>query len=237
MFFRNELDLFQLLLQVRQTQDEDDSINMTWRPFEGSNTTEILKSITRDIAGVPMTIMALRTAAESHVDLIGRADIQTGLSFAESHTERIAKQYYKRNGSTTIMKPWIDHIDGLLHGRNIAYDSDSFDGELDEKIDKRMQQSQQKWKEKIEKEIRDLKNNERAPVIKRKVRKNWSEEEDAELRKHVRVHGEGNWRDILNHSRVLQERYQSSTGKLSWHAFQICDNSTNSSTFHSSPRP
>ncbi len=203
------MELFELLLKVRRSEYDDE----TWQPFKGVNTTEVLKATTRDIAGVPMTIMDVRTAAESYVDLVGKADIQNALSYAEGHTDRIAKQYYKRNGSTTTMKPWMDHIRKLIRGQD--YDSGNVSSALDEQIEKRMEQAQKRFKEKIEERIRGLANNKMGPVIKRKVREEWTEEEDAELRRLVRVHGKGNWKDMLDDSSIMQRRYQAApTGKM-----------------------
>ena len=202
--------MFQCLLRVIQSsrQDEDNSVNMAWRPFEGRNTTEILKATTCDIAGVAMTIMDLRTAAESYADIVGQADMQRALSFAEGHTERIAKQYYKRNGSTTLLKPWLDHIEELIHGQESSNNGGEFSSVLDEEIDKRMKLSQQKWKEEIVKKIHDSVDNSSSSAIKHKRRQDWSSEEDAELRRLLRIYGKGNWKEILEHSSILQERYR-----------------------------
>ena len=46
----------------------------------------------------------------------------------------------------------------------------------------------------------------------------WSEEEDAELRKRVRLHGVGKWKDVLDKSSILQERYAAASGKCIAHA-------------------
>lgn len=204
------MELFELLLKVSRSEDEDG----TWQPFKGVNTTEVLKATTRDIAGVSMTIMDVRTAAESYVDLVGGADIKNALSYAEGHTERIAKQYYKRNGSTTVMKPWMDHIRGLIRGQDCDGGTVSTNA-LDEQIEKRMEQAQTRFKKKIEDHIRGLANSKVAPVIKRKARKDWTGEEDAELMRLVRVHGKGNWKDMLDHSPIMQRRYKTApSGKL-----------------------
>jgi hypothetical protein len=85
--------VLKLLLETRQSQDEDVAVSNTWRPFEGINTTNILKATTRDIAGVPINIMNLRTAAESYAEIVGRSDVQNALSFAEGHTTRVANEY------------------------------------------------------------------------------------------------------------------------------------------------
>lgn len=211
------MELFELLLKVRRSGYYDE----TWQPFKGVNTTEVLKATTRDIAGVPMTIMDVRTAAESYVDLVGKADIQNALSYAEGHTERIAKQYYKRNGSTTTMKPWMDHIRKLIRGED--YDCGNVSSALDERIEKRMEQAQKRFKEKIEGYIRELANNKMRPVIKRKAREEWTEEEDEELKRLVRLHGKGNWKDMLDDSSIMQRRYQAApTGKMIDIPFLAC---------------
>ena len=40
----------------------------------------------------------------------------------------------------------------------------------------------------------------------------WSEEDDAELRKRVRLHGVGKWKDLLDKSSILQERFADASG-------------------------
>lgn len=54
--------------------------NESYLPFEGMDITKILKSVTIDMTGVAVTVTGLRSAAESHVDMIsfeeGRDDIQ-----------------------------------------------------------------------------------------------------------------------------------------------------------------
>ena len=47
-------------------------------------------------------------------------------------------------------------------------------------------------------------------------RQEWSAKEDKELMKRVRLHGAGNWKTILDNSRILQERYSNAlSGELS----------------------
>ena len=215
------MELFSRLLKLSRSQDDEEcSAKMIWQPFKGVNTTEILKATTYDIAGVSMTIMDLRTAAESYVDLIGRSDIQNGLSYAEGHTDRIAKKYYKRNGSTTMMGPWIDHIRGLVRGKE--NDSGNVASALDEQIEQRMEQSQQRWKEKLEKLVRDVTNQKVAPVLKRKARVEWTDEEDAELRRLVRNYGKGNWKAMLDNSPIMQKRYETAPTGKSTHFIACC---------------
>ncbi len=213
------MEVFQLLLKTRQLQHEDLAVTNTWRPFQGINATNILKATTHDIAGVPTNIMNLRTAAESYADKVGRSDVQNALSFAEGHTKRVAKEYYRRNGSTTMMAPWTNHIEGLIHGQDNSDDNGSLAGPnasaIDEEIEKRMELSQQEWKNKIEKKVRDLTvADQKASTNKRKLRKDWSEEDDAELRRLVRIHGKGRWKEMLDASAILKKRYETSqTGK------------------------
>eukprot|EP00571_Detonula_confervacea_P000961 CAMPEP_0172330226 /NCGR_PEP_ID=MMETSP1058-20130122/61291_1 /TAXON_ID=83371 /ORGANISM="Detonula confervacea, Strain CCMP 353" /LENGTH=1041 /DNA_ID=CAMNT_0013047431 /DNA_START=37 /DNA_END=3162 /DNA_ORIENTATION=- len=42
----------------------------------------------------------------------------------------------------------------------------------------------------------------------------WLAEEDEELRKRVRLHGEGNWKDILDNSQILQDRYKTASSAV-----------------------
>jgi hypothetical protein len=236
------MELFELLLKLSPLKEGNETGQ--WQPFQGVDTTEILKATTSDIAGVPMTIMNLRTAAESYADLTGKEDIQNALSYAQGHTDKVAKQYYKRNGSTTKMKSWTDHIRVLIRGqeqdrnggnggngvvssmikfiRGLTsfksygqdYVGDNIASAMDEKMEWRMEQSQQTFKEHYEKRVRDIAN-EVTPVIKRKARENWTEEEDIELRRLVQVHGKGNWKDMFDDSPIMQRRYQTApTGKM-----------------------
>ena len=202
--FRKEMELFKLL---RELHGDEDSTTMPWQPFKGKSPTEVLKATTIDIAGVAMTIMNLRTVAESYADLNPNPSIQTGLSLAEGHTERTAKGYYKRNGTMTIMRSWADHIEKLIHGQKIPDDED--EDELGEVIDMRMEESQQRWRENLEKYIGQFKGG--IPVFKRKAREDWSKEEDAELIRLVRKSGTNSWKEILDSSRILQKRYKASS--------------------------
>jgi len=211
--------VLKLLLETRQSQDEDVAVSNTWRPFEGINTTNILKATTRDIAGVPINIMNLRTAAESYAEIAGRSDVQNALSFAEGHTTRVANEYYKRNGSATTMAPWTKLIEGLIYGQDNSNDNGSLAGPssiaIEKMIEKRMALSQQGWKKKIEKAVNGWARVDRkGPPTKPKVREDWSEAEDAELMRLVRWYGKGSWKDILDESAMLKKRYEMSpTGK------------------------
>ena len=80
--------------------------------------------------GVPVTVTNLRSAAESHVDIIGydgskqSENIQKALSYAEGHSDSIAKLFYKRNGSSTIMKAWTLYVDKLMNIQDAGTDKD-----------------------------------------------------------------------------------------------------------------
>ena len=52
----------------------------------------------------------------------------------------------------------------------------------------------------------------------------WSEEEDSELRKHVRLRGARNWKDALDNSSILQEHFAAASG--TFHCCLHCEHGT-----------
>ena len=193
----------------------------SWKPFEGVKITEILKATTTDMTGVGVTVTDLRSAAESHVDTIsydGKKDsvnIQESLSYAEGHSDRIAKMYYKRNGSASIMRGWTSYIDKLMKvPKPEAGDKRSA---IDVRIVGRINASQKLWAQKIRSKIQRAQTSKKALATRmaptaenrrRKKRVLWSAEEDEGLRNGVRLHGCGSWKAILESSPILQERYR-----------------------------
>mmetsp|Transcript_17995 Transcript_17995/g.38847 ORF Transcript_17995/g.38847 Transcript_17995/m.38847 type:complete len:274 (-) Transcript_17995:420-1241(-) len=111
-----EVQMFNFLSNLEGSNRAD-----SWKPFEGMQITQILKATTLDMTGVGVTITDLRSAAESHVDMIGYdcskqgENIQKALSYAEGHSENIAKMFYKRNGSSSIMKAWTTYISEVMN--------------------------------------------------------------------------------------------------------------------------
>lgn len=214
------MEIFQCLLDVNNFLDgteTEESTRMSWKPFEMIDVTKVLKAVTLDIAGVPMTIMDIRTVAESHVDVSSDPVVKRGLSFAQGHTERTAKEYYRRNGSTTLMDPWSSHVEGMIYGRNTidnSGDDDDNDDEVGEKIEKRMEESQKRWKTMVLKEINDFQVEDEVPAINPKRTAHWSKEEDKELLKMVKQFGAFNWRAILKSSSLLRRRYKRTAGML-----------------------
>lgn len=219
-YFRKEMEIFQCLLDVNNFLDgteTEESTTMSWKPFEMIDVTKVLKAVTLDIAGVSMTIMDIRTVAESHVDVSSDPVVKRGLSFAQGHTERTAKEYYRRNGSTTLMDPWSSHVEGMIYGRNTidnSDDDDNNDDEVGEKIEKRMEESQKRWKKMVLKEINEFEVEDEVPAINPKRTARWSKEEDEELLRMVKQLGAFNWRVILKSSSLLRRRYKRTAGML-----------------------
>ena len=60
-----DVQIFDFLRKSRGSNSD------SFLPFEGVQITKILKEITNDMTGVGVTVTALRSAAESHVDMIG----------------------------------------------------------------------------------------------------------------------------------------------------------------------
>ena len=204
---------------------EDTNKPSTWKPFEGIDMTQILKSVTHHMTGVSVTVTDLRSAAESHVDIIGydcskqSENIQKALSYAEGHSENIAKMFYKRNGSSTIMKAWTAYVNKLMNFQDdeAVDDVSGIDQEIQDSINKSQEQWVKEVQQKLwriqsaanhgEDEVEHIKTISVAGSSPRKRRKEWSTEEDEELRKKVQLYGEGNWKVILEKSEVLRRRY------------------------------
>ena len=60
-----DVQIFNFLRKSRRSDSD------SFLPFKGVQITKILKEITNDMTGVGVTVTALRSAAESHVDTIG----------------------------------------------------------------------------------------------------------------------------------------------------------------------
>lgn len=184
-------------------------------PFAGTDVTKILKSITHEMTGVGITVTDLRSAAESHVDTMQSSEhIQKALAYAEGHSEQIAKLFYKRNGSSTMMKEWTRYIDDLLgfDGR----EADNSSCAASQKILSNISLSQRRWVKQVQNELFKAKgplSTSKAVQSCRKRRVEWSASEDVELKKRVRLHGDGNWKVILDSSVILKERYSMVSGK------------------------
>lgn len=154
------------------------------------------------------------------------------LSYAEGHTEGIAKMFYKRNGSATIMQPWTTYINKLM---NIEQDEPESDA-VDKKILDSIANSQERWvkgvqsilarqsKAQSDKKLQKstvkqsnappssaMTKGSVLPGTNKKKRLEWTKEEDDELRKRAKIHGNGNWKDILDNSDILKNRYSGVT--------------------------
>eukprot|EP00975_Prorocentrum_lima_P003842 838018-Prorocentrum_lima.AAC.1 len=73
-----------------------------------------------------------------------------------------------------------------------------------------MDVSQQEWKKRIVQKIQDLIAKDRLKSQPWKAFTWWSVEEDAELRRLVRIYGKSSWKDIYENSVILQKRYETS---------------------------
>ena len=96
-----------------------------WKPFKHINPTNILTKMTHEMTGVSMTIMDLRTAAESYadLDLAENKEIQDSLNVAEGHTRQTAVGNYSRNSHTNLVRPWKNHVEQLLYGEGCSNDT------------------------------------------------------------------------------------------------------------------
>lgn len=236
--------MFELLWKTKHSQDDDWAEASTWQPFKGMDTGRILKATTLDIAGVEVNNKSLRIAAESYADQVGSAGVQDSLNFVEGHTKRVANEYYRRNGSAAKMAPWGTHIEGLINSKDSPDEIDGVDTTLDERIEKTMDVSQQEWKKRIAQKIQDLIAKDRLKSQPWKAFTWWSVEEDAELRRLVRIYGESSWKDIYENSVILQKRYETSrSGKkllyICYALFQLLVRSIILTliSFHSLSRP
>lgn len=204
--------MFRLLWQTTELHEDDDdpTVTKTWQPFKRINVAKLLKDTTLDIAGVPVTIKSLRTAAESYAAQYGSEDVQSALNYAEGHTNRIANEYYRRHGSAAKMAPWESHIERLLNNQDSPDDDNArFESILDKKIEKRMKRSQEKWKNTIKQKIHDLTVTDEKKQLRKMIHiPKWSLEEDAELKRLTRCHGEGCWKEILEDSVLIKKRYE-----------------------------
>ena len=127
--------------------------------------------------------------------------------------------FYKRNGSESIMKAWTSNVNKLMNIHDVEDDNDI----VDRKILDSISSSQERWVKGVQSVVQSsLKNpatsKSSAKVTlytnsTRKRRSKFSVEEDEELRKRIRLHGEGNWKDIYDNSRLFQDRYKDSSGK------------------------
>lgn len=204
--------MFQLLRQTTELHEDDDDPTVTkiWQPFKRINVAKLLKDTTLDIAGVPVTISSLRTAAESYAAQYVSEDVQSALNYAEGHTNRVANEYYRRHSSASKIAPWESHIERLLNNQDSPDDDKAhFESRLDKKIEKRMKRSQEKWKNTIKKKIRDLAVAEKKKQLRKMIHiPKWSLEEDAELKSLTRCHGVGCWKEVLDDSVLIKKRYE-----------------------------
>ena len=79
MLSRLEMRLFSYLRR-------DNSRN--WKPFEHINVSNVLKEVTFEMTGVGVTASGLRSAAESHAELLGDANVRSALNYAEGHSSK-----------------------------------------------------------------------------------------------------------------------------------------------------
>ena len=187
-----------------------------WKPFQGVDPTNILSKITQEMTGVSMTIMDLRTAAESYaeLDLADNKEIQDALNAAEGHTRQTAAENYSRNSQTNLMRPWKNHVEGLLYEEGCSNDRTLA---LDKMIEGKLEESSRKWKAKIERKINRLKEVAKQKQQKHKEPTFWTEKEDDELRRCVKLYStkkEISWSRIMKGSVVLQKRYANSPGEI-----------------------
>lgn len=114
------------------------------------------------------------------------------------------------------MSAWTTYANKLM---NID-DADDGMTAIDEKIVESINKSQERWVKGVQsilhKTTKQYQANTVSPakaVKKRKSKTDWSANEDEELRKLIRIYGEGKWKDCLDNSPILQERYKMVSGE------------------------
>jgi len=130
------------------------------------------------------------------------------------------------------MQPWTTYINKLM---NIEQDEPESDA-VDKKILVSIAKSQERWVKGVQSILARLSKaqpNKRVletntvkpsrtpsfamakgsvlPGTKKKKGSGWTKEEDDELRMRAKIHGNGNWKDILDNSYILQNRYSGVT--------------------------
>jgi len=129
------------------------------------------------------------------------------------------------------MQPWTTYINKLM---NIEQDEPESDA-VDKKILDSIAKSQERWVKGVQSilarrskaQSKVLRNSTLKPSMispsfamakgsvlpgtKKKKGSGWTEEEDDELRKRAIIHGNGNWKDILDNSVILKNRYSGVT--------------------------
>ena len=182
------------------------------------------------MTGVGVTASGLRSAAESHAELLGDANIQSALSYAEGHSgksnkrpsytylccnpnpnfpppDMTARTFYQNNGAEAMVKAWGDYVRGLIH-QDCGEDEDE---DMDLQILENIKKSNKQWRANVEKQLQL--DEPKPPSKPTKRRMEWTEEEDCELRKRIKIHGEGSWKAIVESSGILQNRYQGIEGE------------------------
>jgi len=177
-----------------------------WHPFgQPKLVLSVLQAVTKDISGVRMSVQQLRTAAESHVDLLdgqNSRSIQQSLSYAEGHSITTARHHYKNNSSGKMIRGWTRYVDGFfIPAKDVGPSEVS---ETDLRIENAMKDSQKRWMKETNAKVKTIMGGVRVatPVP-------WTPAEDEEIREGVEKHGQ-KWKKILETSPLLQKRvYQS----------------------------
>ena len=124
------------------------------------------------------------------------------------------------------MSAWTKYANKLM---NID-DADDGMTAIDEKILDSINKSQERWVKGVQSILQKATKQYQANTVspaktvdpescnhsgkKRKSKTDWSANEDEELRKLIRLYGEGKWKDCLDNSPILQERYKMVSGKF-----------------------
>lgn len=203
----SEQEIFQSWYELTALRSWQD--NMTWRPFEGVDTTAVLKAVTQGIVGVPITSSILRTAVESYVeDLEDREDIRDAVHHAEGHTSDIAYRHYKRQSSEVTMKGWTNHVQPMIE--HLPQTKGSKD-EVWLKLCSAATVSYKRWLSMFTDQMNkqtSLAKRDATPKVRSK-RTTWLKEEDDELRNCMKKFRGSHfiWKDILDNSELLQRRF------------------------------
>ena len=109
-----------------------------------------------------------------------------------------------------MMNSWEKYVRGLIHQ---DCDEDE-DGYMDRQILENIKNSNKQWRANIENLLlkhRGPRDKPKPAQCKRRVE--WTEQEDCELRKRIKIHGEGNWKEIVKNSVIIRSRYQGLEGE------------------------
>jgi hypothetical protein len=205
--FRKWFFLNQMLTKISTSSDH-------WNPFSNTDTTEVLKRVTRNMTNIPVTTSMLRTAVESYVESLdydSKDRVSEGVNYIEGHSKFIAQRHYKRQGCEVTIRGWCDHISPLIDNSKSDARSSSEDksDSIKDELANRMSKSDEEWYKCLNKLINDTDSLKQKVLFIKKRRQEWTFEQDQELLKlSYKFKGsKTKWKDIFESSEILQLRY------------------------------